>query len=357
MKNQIEDASHLGHLHKHVTQIHRADIITDPLYVVTPIFNPQRFRTRWKHYNNFEKHVLDSGAHLVVIEAAFGERRKVFIESVSDRHTIIHVRTESEIWTKENLINLAVQHLPEDWKYVAWVDADVQFVRTDWVGETIHQLQHYDVVQMFSVAMDLDPRNIPYGINYSFMHDYINGVPDKIKKRDNGKYYESKGTTQSGLKVNRWHPGFAWASTREAFSSLGGLIDWAILGSADNHMARCLIGQCEKSMPTSIHPEYKNLIKIWQERALMYVKKNVGYVEGTINHFFHGAKANRKYADRWQILAKPPKFQPSLDLKRDWNGVWILTDRNSVLRDDIRNYFRQRDEDNTDMKGVIGFLD
>lgn len=356
MKDQFEDASHLSNLHRATTQMHRSDIVTAPLYVITPIFNPQRFRTRWKHYNTFEKHILDSGAHLVTIEAIFGERKEVVTTKVNDRHTIIHVRTNSEIWIKENLINLAVQRLPEDWKYVAWIDADIQFIRTDWVGETIQQLQHYDVVQMFSVAMDLDPNHIPYGINYSFMHDYVNGVPDKIKKGECGKYYETKGTTQSGLKVNRWHPGFAWAMKRQAFRDLGGLIDFAILGSADNHMARALVGMYQKSMPKNVSDEYRRMVKTWQERADRYVNRNVGYVSGTIQHYFHGAKANRKYADRWQILSKND-YRPSFDLKNDWNGVKTLTERNYRLRDDIRNYFRQRDEDNVDMKGVIGFLD
>jgi len=349
------EETHLSNLHRHTTQNHRADYVKDPLYVITPVFNPQRYRTRWKLYNDFEKHIIDSGAHLITIEATFGQRAKVYTECVHAHHTILHVQAASEIWIKENLINIAAQHMPENWKYMAWIDADVQFIRNDWVGETIQQLQHYDVVQMFSIALDLDPNHIPYGINYSFMHDYVNGVPDKIKTNNNGYYYETCGTTEGGLKVNRWHPGFAWAIKRNAFRDLGGLIDFAILGSADNHMARSLIGQAKKSVPNTVNAEYKNLINIWQDRAEKYIKRNVGYVSGTINHFFHGAKKNRKYADRWQILAKN-QYQPSLDLKRDWNGVWMLTDRNLQLRDDCRNYFRQRDEDNIDMKGVIGFL-
>lgn len=213
---ELETQSHLNNLHSHVSQFHRADIVKDPLYVIAPIFNPQRYRIRWKHYLNFEKHILDSGAHLVLIEASFGNRSEVFTEKIHERLTIINVRTNQEIWLKENMINLAIQQLPADWKYVAWIDADIQFVRPDWVGETIHQLQHYDIVQMFSVAFDLDPNFMPYGINYSFMHDYVNGVPNKdmnIEGSSYGKSVMSKKTP--GLKVNRWHPGFAWAARRD----------------------------------------------------------------------------------------------------------------------------------------------
>jgi hypothetical protein len=354
MKIQYSGDAHLSNRHRHGTQLHREDGIDAPLYVITPIFNPQRYRTRWKHYNNFEKHILDSGAYLVTIECAFGERKEVYKTVVNDRHTILHVRTTSEIWLKENLINLAAQHLPTDWKYMAWIDADIHFLRHDWVGETLHQLQHYHVVQMFSVALDVDPNHIPYGINYSFMHDYVTGVPDKAKKNNiDACYYDEP--CSSGLKINRWHPGFAWAIRRQAFNDLGGLVDWAILGSADNHMARALIGQVGKSVPNSVQPEYRKLLETWQERAERYINRNVGYVAGTIHHMFHGAKANRRYLDRWQILTKNEN-QPSLDLKKDWQGLYQLTERNYKLRDDIRNYFRQRDEDNSDMKGVVGFL-
>src|SRR5438067_868351 len=104
----------------------RPDVITDTLYVITPIFNPQRYRSRWKHYKNFEKHIIDSGAHLVTIEAVFGDRANVITEKVSDKHTIISVRTKQEIWLKENLINIAILHLNHidpNWKYVSWIDA------------------------------------------------------------------------------------------------------------------------------------------------------------------------------------------------------------------------------------------
>jgi len=29
--------------------------------------------------------------------------------------------------------------LPRDWRYVAWIDADVHFLNRDWAQETLHQ--------------------------------------------------------------------------------------------------------------------------------------------------------------------------------------------------------------------------
>lgn len=284
---------------------------------------------------------MNKQAHLVTIECSFGDRSDVIEEQVDYNHTVIKVETKHEIWLKESMINLAISRLPKDWKYVAWIDADITFVRPDWVGECLHILQHHPIIQMFSVAVDVDSNHIPYQIHSSFCHDYINGV----KPSD---YYR-------GLNRNTWHPGYAWAATRKAISDLGGLIDWAILGAGDNHMAYSLIGNCDKSMHKDVNGEYRNMVRVWQERAEKYIKRNVGYMDGTIIHYYHGAKVNRRYYDRWQILTKN-NFQPSLDLKRDWNGLYQLTDRIPKLRRDIQQYFRQRDEDNTDMKGTKSLI-
>jgi hypothetical protein len=37
------------------------------------------------------------------------------------------------------------------------------------------------------------------------------------------------------------------------------------------------------------------------------------------------------------------------DLKRDWQGLWQLTDPKVRLRDELRAYFRSRDEDSTEI--------
>lgn len=323
----------------------RPDIVKDKLYVITAVFNPQRYRTRWSLYKRFEQYILNNKeAHLVTVEYVFGQREEALIEDVSENHTVIHLRGASEFWAKENLLNIGIQHLPEDWKYVAWIDADVSFIRPDWVGETIQQLQHYQIVQMFQLSIDVDPTYIPFSMSSGFVNDWINGVPDY------GGPYQKK-----WKPANTFHTGYAWAARKEALRNIGGLLDWAILGSSDNHFARCLVGQWEGSVNRGVHKEYKELLKIYQERCLKYINKNIGYVPGSLIHYFHGAKENRRYKDRWKILVEH-QFQPSKHLKRDWNGLYQLTDENPELVKDIREYFRQRNEDDLDMKGIKNFL-
>ncbi len=308
----------------------------NPLYVVTVVFNPNRYKTRYNLYRDFAKHVADSGAQLLTVEVAFGERPFEVTEAGNRWH--LQLKTDSELWLKENALNLGIQRLPDAWKYVAWVDCDLQFGRPDWALETVHQLQHDPVVQMFSTALDMGPTGDPLNTFKGFAYCYRNGIARK-KSLAEARYYDYG---------DYWHPGFCWAATRDAFDGLGGLIDWAIVGSADYHMAQALIGNVESSVPAALDPGYHESAKIWQDRADKCVMGHIGYVDGTIMHRWHGKKRQRAYRDRWQVLIGNA-FDPELDLKRDWQGLWQLTDRTPQLKRDLMSYFKQRSEDSIDV--------
>jgi hypothetical protein len=61
------------------------------------------------------------------------------------------VSSDSKVWIKENLINLGIKTLPEDWKFVAWIDADITFLNQNWVDETKEKLQSSDIVQLWQM--------------------------------------------------------------------------------------------------------------------------------------------------------------------------------------------------------------
>jgi hypothetical protein len=317
--------------------------VNAPLYVVTCISNPKRFRSRYHLYRQFEKYIQDSGAILYTIEQCFGDREFEVTTEGNPQH--IRVHSTSEIWHKENMLNLAIHRLPCDWKYVAWIDADVMFARPDWVYETIHMLQHYSVIQMFTQAADLDPQfQILNGLRDGIISWWHSNCEDGV-----GKKCDPYGPGGYGPGGNK-HPGYAWAARRDALDHLGGLIDWAIVGSGDWHMAAALVGQLDLSIGPSVReacPVYYRWCKDWEDRAIRYLNYNIGAMDGLILHYWHGKKADRKYFDRWHILVDS-KFDPQLDLKRDWQGLWQLTDRNWKLREELRRYLASRNEDSID---------
>jgi hypothetical protein len=318
------------------------------LNVVCVISNPVRYNSRYQLFKKFEEKMLKSGVQLYVVETQQGERPFQVTDSFDRKH--IQLRTFDELWIKENMINIGISRLPKDWEYVAWVDADIEFLRPDWATETVQQLQSYEVVQMFETAIDMGPQGETLNVHHSFMSEYVKGGC----KPPIGPGYGYYGVNESrALFTGKrfWHPGYAWAARREAFDSLGGLIDFCILGSADHSMAMGLIGLIQRSAPKDINKKFLNELEIWQQRAEAHIKRDVGYVPGSILHSWHGKKKDRKYVERWDII-RNNDFDPDDDLKRDWQGLLqleVLTPRQRTLRDQIRQYLRQRNEDSVDV--------
>jgi hypothetical protein len=89
--------------------------------------------------------------------------------------------------------------------------------------------------------------------------------------------------------------------------------------------------------------EYKLYIKAWQANAAQ-LRRNVGYVDSHMVHKWHGPRTRRGYSERWQILERNG-FDPYLDVTPDCNGVLQFTGNKPRLRDDVRAYFRSRNED------------
>lgn len=301
----------------------------EKLHVIVTINNYVRFKRRYELYWEFKKRMEKyKNLEMYVVEIALGQRPFMVTQPNNPKH--LQLRTDNELWHKENSINLMVQRLPPNWKYVAWIDADVEFVNPNFVNETIHQLQHYEIVQMFQTANNLGPEGETISTFKSFMYQYVSGADYTLKK------YEF------------WHPGFAWACTKKAWNDMGGLLDIALLGAGDHHMALAFIGKAEKSLPGGISESYRRHVMRFQERCERHIKRDVGYVPGTILHYWHGTFQNRKYVERWQGLIEN-KYNPDEDIKRDWQGLIVINDDSKIgLRDFIRRYFRQRNEDGVD---------
>ena len=301
----------------------------DQLHVVTAIANPLRWESRIRLYRDFERHMLDSGVRLTTVECAYGNRPFVLAGNPNISH--VAVRARSMVWTKENLLNIGIARLPPDWKYVAWIDADVSFRRSDWAAETVQALQQYDVVQPWTDCYDLGPCGEHLLAHRSFCKQWLNH-----QSVCPGPYRFA-------------HPGYAWAATQDALNHVGGLIETAALGAADHHMALGLTGMVEMSLPSGLEPGYSRPIVDWQRRAESHIAGNIGCVPGTIEHYWHGAKILRRYVDRWQVLIRH-RFDPAADLKRNVWGVLELAGNKPGLRRDIDAYLRGRNEDSNSME-------
>jgi len=331
----------------------------DRLHVVAVVHNPLRFRSRHRLFSEFVDRCLAAGVSLHVVEASFGERVADHTERGVDWHTV--VIQQQELWVKESLINIGLSRLPPEAKYVAWIDGDVQLVRPDWAQETVHQLQHYRIVQMFQTAADLGPTGEILQVFNGFGYSQAAALPEVFigsqEEVDAANYYrnwQAERDAYSGQESPRtpakfWHPGYAWAARRDVLDHMGGLLDWSVLGSADHMMALAWLGKVGRAVPSGLHANYSQHAMIYQERCEEAVRGDVGFVPGTLLHFWHGKKRDRRYVDRWNILRKW-QYDPERDIRRDVQGLVQLTRVGERMRDDLRAYFRARNEDSIDLE-------
>lgn len=336
------------------------------LWVVTAISNPVRFKTRYALYRKFRDHVTRQlGLPLVTVEAAYGDDRdhqvcdapsggdgeEVVVQGRTPggvRTIDVRVRNRSQVWLKENLWNVGARALPHDCKYVLFCDADVEFTNRHVATEIVHALQEYRVVQPFETVADLGPDGQIMDVHRSFGWCHANGWEWKPQSDGRGGYYcrKPKDAGPEGFG-NAWHPGYAIAFRRGVLDRLG-LLETGVLGAGDMHAMAALVGKAHLSYPPRIHKNYKKQVLAWQTRAAEVVDGELGFVPGTLLHHFHGSKADRKYVSRWTILVEH-QFDPEADVYRNAQGVMELEDRRPGLRDAIKAYFRQRNEDGVGM--------
>jgi hypothetical protein len=306
------------------------------LVVVAVLNNPEGWHRRAALFRKFLEHMRGLGARVLVVECVYGDQRHVVATDAQDP-LHVRVRCHSELWVKEALINVGIGRLPEDAKYVAWIDADVTFTRPDVLLETVAKLQTHDVVQMWRHCADLGPDGEIMTTHESFAHGRCEG----------------QRAARYGYQSTTMHTGYAWAARLSALEALGGLFDQAILGSGDSVVANAIVGNVGAAVPRGSSAGYMRAALEYQRRCAAHVRGNLGCVAGTILHAYHGDKKARQYGSRSDILVVNG-FDPTTDIRKNLHGVWefvydLPSRRVAVerMRDAIRLYNRTRNEDAT----------
>lgn len=194
----------------------------EQFYIITPIFNPRKFKSRIRLYHEFAQYVERCGAKLITVEVAFRDRE--FEVTVPHNKYHLQLRSPYELWHKERAINLGIEHLKKlhpEVRKVAWIDADVAFTNPNWIADTLNALEHYDVVQMFSQATSLGP-------NHEILWSHESAFKYWLKRKPATVFGDIPLQELSG-----GHPGLAWAARIDALEKLGGLMDSCIHGCYD----------------------------------------------------------------------------------------------------------------------------
>ena len=307
----------------------------EKLYVVVPYFNHTNAAI---NRTNFELCLrnLRAYTHIRVIVAEGIWNREAELPNFGDL-VYNHLKFEltSPIWVKENLINLGIQSLNNDWEYVCWLDKDIHFLNPNWDIETINKLKEYDIIQPWSRVQFL---------NKSFEIDMLRSnekssvfiqsfyqCPDKEKDKGFLSYGKASqlGYGRSG------HPGHTWATNRNFYEKIGGLFDRCIVGGADSFMV--------VAMDETFDVPHLAIKELYKDFFQKYVNTTRGtkvvYIVGTIIHYFHGEISNRNYYGRFNILS-------NIDLEKDldYSDNGTLRINNPKIEKNILDYFYSRKE-------------
>lgn len=300
------------------------------LVVLTSYYNPQRFRRRRENYDIFIAGLKKSGVPCITIECAFGDAPFELAPSLD----VCQIRSQSLLWQKERLLNLAASWLPSNCKYVAWIDCDITFDNQNWANELQRTLKKYPVAQLFESCIRLE-------------EDGGVGTTPDVAYSFASVMLKSPQVISAGRYDLHGHTGYGWAMRREIFDDVG-LYDAAVSGSADHFMAHAIYDDYNFCITNALKNDEKQILhlKEWGKRFHQHVNGQLGVVSGTIRHLWHGSAENRRYFERMHKITDLG-FDPWTDIHARPGAPleWSKSMDKPGLRAYFSNYFASRLED------------
>jgi hypothetical protein len=192
----------------------------DYLYIIVPYFNFSNFHTPKENLISFisNNHFSDK-VRLIISEGIYRDNGLDIKSYKIFNH--LKFKLKNILWVKENLINLAIKNLPNDWKYVLWCDKDILFENNDWVEKSIEKLKICDIIQ-------------PWTKTYLLKKNQ-----KQIVNKNNLSYMTSILYFQKELINKKGHAGMVWGMNKNFYNKIGKILDWQILGQADLTFVFC----------------------------------------------------------------------------------------------------------------------
>jgi hypothetical protein len=305
----------------------------ETLHIIIPFFNFSNSKIRIQNL----KRTLNSlksfeNIHVVIVNGSYQGQSLENEEFIKDdKLSYLKYDLPSILWVKENLINLAIESLQINWKYVCWIDSDILFLNPNWVEETINSLKVNDVVQLYKTMTYLDKNgDIDININIPY-HKPI--LPSFIYNCKKEKRYVFAPT------------GFGWAVNKEFYKKIKKFFEFAIIGGGDFIFAVSVTQFYEAAKTSALFEKFPS--KNYNDQLMSYYNLfkdcKAHYINGIICHQWHGNLNQRQYDCRYDILLKH-KFDPFVHVSRTFEGVIYLNDDAKNFEKDILEYFKKRED-------------
>ena len=296
----------------------------DDLAVVCCHFNPVHYRSRLRNYHQFAAAFAGSDVRLLTVELAFGD--DPWELPAGDR--ILQIRTRDVMWQKECLLNRGIGELiDEGYEKIAWVDADVWFHDPAWPVHASIALEDHRLIQLFESVHRVQPIG-----------------PPQVKRGSAARF-----CTTGRIDTELFTPGYGWAARADVLGEVP-LCDSLIVGGGDAAVFLASCGRASswkrslarqhwfRSMNLTCRRHYVAWAKRWAEA----IDGRVGYLDQHASTFYHGSRKNRRFQERWSLIAD---FDPNQHVTRCPEGCWQWVSDDTAMKRNVCNYFRDRAED------------
>jgi hypothetical protein len=300
---------------------------------ITTYYNLTKSKRKLANYHLFAKNIP---FFLITVELAAKPDDYELDSGCAD----VYVRTTSRdlLWHKESLLNVALNHIPEEFIYIAWIDCDVIFMNESLEDEICAKLRSHNLIQLFSRMYDMSatenemPTQISnvsgYGISYLTANDVV--FENSLKPKDT-------------MDMRKSLFGLAWSAHKSIIQKQG-FYDACIAGSGDRALYCAAAGQYNVTK-TNLHlskVRYDHYVG-WAEKFNSDIDGKISYIDGLIIHLYHGEIANRQYKERHMAFSEL-EFNPNTDLKRLESGSLEWGNNSETYNNFFLNYFTGRKE-------------
>ena len=312
------------------------------LWVITSYFNPMGYQRRRANYRAFRRHL---NLPLATIEWSPDSN---FVLDDDEADLMVRVGGGSLMWQKERLLNLLLPQLPAQCRYVAWVDCDVVFERSDWGAAAIQTLQAWPLIQLYDTvrhAKQVELSKVDKIENWSEVGAEM-ARPGFVSATEQNEPLAQWAQSHTRATVLNGDPsiGFAWAA-RRALLERHPFLDIWVAGGGDAALCFAAFGIPERVvLRHGLSDAHRDHYLPLARALAQTVKGQVGHLPGTIHALWHGEIDQRGYQARHQFMARHG-FDPSRFLQLAPSGVWQWTAAAGALAVDVRDYFVRRNED------------
>lgn len=307
----------------------------DSIAVLIPYFNYFKNRHITANHSKVVDHYRRQGLPVYTFEALLENQTRPPGENT------FQFKSKSILFQKERLVNMGIDYLANDYKFVAWIDNDI-LLPDGWAEMAVDKLRTHPLVQLWDFLhfLELDGKSLEAsfpGMAYAF------------ERNGNVAYFD---------QAKMGFPGAAWAGSTDVLKGVG-VYDRYINCGGDT-LFSLSICQLRADALDACRPDFEGFNHVinrhvydhsaeWDSQITTRLREATGssdskdwftYLPHAALHLFHGAFRNRQYIKRHRILIHN-NFDPATDLVLNDDGLLEWASNKPKLHEGIKEIFQR----------------